>query len=384
MLASTTADKMNSIYKDLIQKYATTEELFAFLRSEEGGRLVIRDTADAAYAMIYYDKKTSNMAAPTTQWFRSVVWNKATNHPVCVSPPRGRKFMEAVDAGVTEFVVEEFVDGVMINMFYDGQRWRMATRTQLDAQNHFYGMRPYATLFQEAMFAQNAGGFMDPALCYSFVLQHPDERIVVPCSFGIPCVYNVGTWHITADASVEPRNTLSYANHRPMVHDIKTLEDVKERVAIFGKRHGYKWQGFVLKAADGSRYKIRSREYDAARELRGNQANRPYLWLERWGQGRLGEYLKVYPEEQHQAQVVVDAFKALTQETHAWYQRVYKTREVPLGQAPRKYRKLLWDAHAAGKGAYFANLRDFMNGLDTARKLWLVNFDARFSEEQAA
>jgi hypothetical protein len=155
-------------------------------------------------------------------------------------------------------------------------------------------------------------------------------------------------------------------------------------VEILGKRHGYKWQGFVLKTADGARYKIRSREYNSARTLRGNQANRRFTWLERWSAGKLTEYLKVYPEEQHDAQAVVTAFKLATQEAYNWYQQVYRNRTVPLGQAPRKYRKLLWDAHAAGKGAFFANLRDFMNGLDIARKLWIVNFDARFGQQQQA
>ena len=374
---------MNSIYKDLTQKYATTEELFAFLRSDEGGRLIIRDTDDAAHAMIYYDKKTSNMEAPTVQWFRSVIWNKSTNHPVCVSPPRGRKFSAAVDAGLTDFVVEDFVDGVMINMFHDGQGWRLATRTQYGATGHFYGSQPFATLFHEAAMAQGLSltTVFDTSLCYSWVLQHPEERVVVPCSYGIPHIFNVGCWRIHADASIEAMRPLPL--QAPLVHDIKTLEDVKDRVAILGKRHGYKWQGFVIKMADGNRYKIRSREYDAVRELRGNQANRPFTWLERWSSGSLTEYLKIYPEEQHQAQAVVDTFKALTQETYNWYQRVYKAREMPLGQAPRKFRKLLWDAHTTGKGSYFANLRDFMNGLDTARKLWLVNFEARFAPATA-
>jgi hypothetical protein len=369
---------MNTIYSELTKKYPTSEALFAFLRSEEGGRLTVRDTSDPAYAMIYYDKEKSNMTGAIAQWFRSVIWNKVTNHPVCVSPPRGRKFMEAADAGVKEFKVEEFVDGVMINMFYDGQHWRLATRTQLDANNHFYGTRPYAALFHEALVAQSVQ--LDPSLCYSWVLQHPEERIVVPCAYGIPRLYNVGAWHIGADATVSDGELIALC--APLVHDIKTLEDVKERVATFGKRHGYKWQGFVLKAG-GNRYKIRSGEYDAARELRGNQANRRFLWLEHWKEGHLAAYLKVFPEETHDAEAVVNAFKQATQELHNYYQQVYRARTLPLGQAPRKYRKFLWDVHQAGKGAYFAHLRDFMNAQDTARQLWLVTFDARFGAPDA-
>jgi hypothetical protein len=59
---------MNSIYKDLTQKYATTEELFAFLRSDEGGRLVIRDTTEPDLAMIYYDKKVKSNDYTQGHW----------------------------------------------------------------------------------------------------------------------------------------------------------------------------------------------------------------------------------------------------------------------------------------------------------------------------
>jgi hypothetical protein len=60
------------------------------------------------------------------------------------------------------------------------------------------------------------------------------------------------------------------------------------------------------------------------------------------------------------------------------YLKVYREKVLPLGEAPQKYRKLLWDAHKAGKGAYFPNLRSFMNEQDTARKLWLVNYEVRY------
>jgi hypothetical protein len=62
---------------------------------------------------------------------------------------------------------------------------------------------------------------------------------------------------------------------------------------------------------------------------------------------------------------------------------VYRKKELPLGQAPQKYRKLLWDAHQANKGAYFPHLRQFMNEQDTARKLWLVNYATRYESAAA-
>jgi hypothetical protein len=112
--------------------------------------------------------------------------------------------------------------------------------------------------------------------------------------------------------------------------------------------------------------------------LRGNQAKRSYLWLERWSEGRLGHYLRLYPEEACDAETIVNRFKEATQELHALYLQVYRQKVMPLGQAPQKYRKLLWDLHQAGGGAYFPNARAFMNKQETPRKLWVVNYEERF------
>ena len=146
-----------------------------------------------------------------------------------------------------------------------------------------------------------------------------------------------------------------------------------------GRRLGAQFQGVCLKTADGKRYKLRTNEYDEARHLRGNQAKRPYLWLERWSEGRLPQYLRLYPEEACDAETVVNRFKDATEELHRLYLQVYRQKSMPLGEAPQKYRKLLWDLHKAGGGAYFPNARNFMNTQETARKLWVVNYEERFA-----
>jgi hypothetical protein len=225
------------------------------------------------------------------------------------------------------------------------------------------------------------------------VLQHPEERIVVAPIYGIPTL-----------TLVQGPLTDKFKVFAPKTYDLKTLEDVKEFVTAEGRRLGSQWQGVCLRtdggvgysqeasapqamrysqeasASQAIRYKLRTNEYDEARHLRGNQAKRTYTWLERWSQGRLGTYLRLYPEEQCDADAVIANFKACTQELHDLYMKVYRAKELPLGQAPQKYRKLLWDAHQAGKGAYFPHLRQFMNEQDTARKLWLVNYSQRYGQ----
>lgn len=361
----------------------------AFLRSDEGGRLKVRDahlTPESPLVVIHYDRTASDMSAGWIREFRSVVWNMRTNRPVCIAPMRGAEFGAAVEASLTGFVAEDFVDGVMINMFFDGAIWRLATRTQLDAGGSFYGTRSFAELFMEA-FVHSGLKFDEfhKDKCYSFVLQHPEERVVVAVPYGIPKIVLVDTFVLAEDGSFKVlgsgSETVTNAGARikcPERHGLQTLEEVKERVVAWGKRFGAGWQGLVLKTADGQRFKLRSNEYDEARALRGNQAKLPFLWLERWSEGRLTAYLRLFPEEMHRAEGVVEQFKACTQEFHALFLKVYKNREMPLGQAPQKFRKLLWEARQAGTSSYFAHLRDFMNRQDTARKLWLVNYEQRY------
>jgi len=175
--------------------------------------------------------------------------------------------------------------------------------------------------------------------------------------------------------------------------DLKTLEDVKDYVEAEDKRRGPQFMGIMLRSrsllpqdrggrSSGLRYKLRGNAYEEARLLRGNQAKLPYTWLERWAQGSLPAYLRLYPEEACDAEACLAKYKTATQELHDLYMKVYRRRELPLGKAPQKYRKLLWDAHKAGGCAYFPTLRDFMNGQDTARKLWLVNYEQRYPLEQ--
>jgi hypothetical protein len=378
-------------YKNLIDRFATSEALFAHLKSAEGGGLTVavpEFTAANPLAVITYNKEKSNMAHPDVEYFRSVVWDLRKNRPVCVAPSHGRKFaeLEAEGAAVPEtFLVEDFVDGVMINMFHHAGDWKLATRSRLDADGNFYGKRPFSELFWETF--GNAGlkkEDFDTAHCYSWVLQHPEERTVVAPAYGIAKIVPVEAYTIVEDGSVTVRSgadltVILPARAKTLVleeHKLAKIGDVKARVEAWGRRFGGQWQGLVVKSG-AQRWKLRSSQYDAARQLRGNQANRTYRWLELWGK-KLEDYLRLFPEERADAEAAVAAFKVCTQELYDLYQKVYRRRELPLGKAPQKFRKLLWEAHQKNAGAYFANTRKFMNEQDTARKVWLVNYEKRY------
>ena len=382
---------MNTIYKTLIEKHATSEALFAHLRASGLSIAMPEFTAENPVAIIHNNKGRSGESPELSAAFRSVVWDPRTNRPLCVSPASSTTLAEDNFPSAAEppsILVENFVDGVMVNLFQHAGTWRLATRTRIDADSSFYGPRSFAELFWETFHGAGLNKEqLDGRFCYSWVLQHPEERVVVAPQYGIPKLHLVEMYRVNAeDGAVEQivgaagmREHLRPVMHAllPEVHELRSFADVKARVEAWGRRFGAQWQGLVVKSG-GQRWKLRSAEYTAARVLRGNQANRTYHWFELWGEHKLEDYLRIFPEERSDAETVVERFKACTQELHDIYQQVYRRREFPLGKAPQKYRKLLWEAHQANAGAYFPALRRFMNGQDTARKVWLVNYERRY------
>jgi len=388
----------NTVYADLIRRFPSSAALLTYLKSAEGGRLSVRtplatdtETAVASpFVVISYDKGTANMDLPHVEYFRSVVWNTETNRPVSAAPSRGRVF-SAATASDGPWVVEDFIDGIMLNMFWDG-KWRIASRTNLDAKVGFYGKRSFADLFWETTEAMSLNkDNLNTARVYSWVLQHPTERIVVSLPNGKPKLFLVEVSEFTesGDQVVFRDVDLAFREFQPTRHALKTLDEVKVHVESWGRNAGYLWQGVVLKnlPAPGlqpRRWKLRTEKYETARKLRGNQSKLPFLWLERFTERKLTAYLTVYPEEDVAANAVVESFKACTKELHRLYDDVYRKKLYPLREAPQKYRKLLWEIHQDRKGAYFPHVRDFMNGQDTARKLWLVNYEARYGSGSSA
>ena len=366
------------ILSTLTTRFPTSDALFAWLQTDEGGNLAIRTNSNGL-SLVYSIKdapvprtKTSNFALAHVREFRSVVWDTHTNRPICVGPRSGRPLAEMGEVPCD--VMDEFVDGVMINLFYYGGRWQLATHTVLGAANRFYGQRAFGTLFWETFTSMGlVVDDLNKSATYSWVLQHPEERVVSGTLGGIPRLWLIA--HTDCELNGK------FAILRPTQYtEATSLAAIEERVRAIGAKFGPNVKGLILKTNEDS-FTIRTPEYLAAHALRGNQPKHAFTWLDHWSSGKLGAYMRIFPEEQAECTAILEQFKVCTQEFHDWYLKVYCHRgeaPIPLALAPQKYRKLLWEARQANTGSYFGNLRTFMNKQDTARKVWLIHYEARY------
>jgi hypothetical protein len=220
--------------------------------------------------------------------FRSTIYD-ASNNLICFSPPKSEGYgVFKTYLPLHEVKVTEFIDGTMINVFYHGG-WRISTKSVVDADCRYYTDAPsFSEMFYEAL-AQSGVQLesLEKALCYSFVLQHPKNRIVTPVSS--PNLYLICAYKIVGHTVYEVENSSPF--QRPQEFKFESYEALETALS----EKSFEFQGFMLKSGR-LRGKLRNPRYNEVRELRGNTPCLKYHILTLRQAGKCAQFSRFYPE----------------------------------------------------------------------------------------
>uniref|UniRef100_A0A6C0ERY3 T4 RNA ligase 1-like N-terminal domain-containing protein n=1 Tax=viral metagenome TaxID=1070528 RepID=A0A6C0ERY3_9ZZZZ len=338
-------------------------------------------TAIGSYKVIRYDKDilTYDMI-PTYGLCRSVIVN-SRNKVVCFAPPKSissESFISKYPSKNAHIIAQEFVEGTMINVFWDSNigltgGWEITTRNTVGATSKFYkseNAKTFREMFLEASKVNNLYlEQLNPAYCYSFVLQHPDNRIVVP--FKTPKLYLISMYSIVN----EPDNINVYSLNMeevqkfdwgattigfPKIYEWTTYAELIQTYASMNT--SYDILGVVLyNSATGERAKIRNPVYEEVRGLRGNQPKLQYQYLFLRKEGKVSEFLKFYPENKKEFSKFRDQLHLFTNTLYANYVACYIKKEKPLKEFSDQYRTHMFTIHQK----FISDLRD--------KKLFVTN-----------
>jgi hypothetical protein len=296
---------------------------------------------------------------------RSVIIN-SLGRVIGFAPPKSLPADQFLQTKSEFILAQEFVEGTMINVFYDDSipSWKIATRNTVDAEVSFYksSNKTFNDMFIEACQQNNFNlETLNPIFCYSFVLQHPDNRIVVP--FKSPQLYLVEVYEIVQscpDATsslktidVVPQNlSMVRANGSWSKTSIRFPETYEfttysELIAKFASANTpYNIMGIILKnTATNERTKIRNPIYEEVRHLKGNHCKLQYQYLTLRKEGKLPEYLKYYPETKKEFSACRDQVHLFTGTLHQNYLACYVRKEKPLKEYGTQYRTHMFKIH---------------------------------------
>ena len=333
---------------------------------------------------------------------RSVIF-KDDGTVVSFAPPKSL-LTESLNIDLdSESVAETFVEGTMINVFYEVETnsWEIATRSSVGGgtcffmENGFKEENTFKYMFDEV--CHHIGldlNDLNKKFVYSFVMQHPRNRIVTiikEMSLYLVDVYQIEDNKTIRVVSIH--NELEQfglnTSKVKLVNSIslKNEEDLKKCIESMASMNTpYDNVGVVIKNNLGERYKFRNPTYEHVRQLRGNQPKLQYQYINLRQTGKVAEYLQYYKEHKKPFNDFRNIIHAYTNELFSNYIRCYIKKEKELKEFPEKYRVHMYTLHHE---IYLKTLMPekkyvnkevvvhYFNGLHPAKQMFVMNYDMR-------
>ena len=356
---------------------------------------------NANYSIIKYDKQyLSNDLVKSSGLFRSVIVDD-TNQIVVFSPPKSINpvsFEETYD--VDHCIAEEFIEGTMINMFYHKGEWEFSTKSSVGGKTYYFkqednkenDFQDKFTFRQMFLECCNYINFDFECLnkdnCYSFVFQHPKNRIVSPIKnhkIYLIKVYKINNYEIIEEDKQEHYcNFLQNSSIKlPYNFKFNSYEEIKEKYASMNTP--YETVGIMVYSRNGDRTKFRNPNYEDVKKLRGNQPKLQYQYLCLRQSGQTSQFLKYFPEHKSRFYEFREQLHRFTNNLYKNYISCYIHKENPLNTFNYEYKNCMFLLHQH----YLTELKlddkyvnrqvviDYVNKLNPSHLMFLLNYNFR-------
>ena len=421
--------------------------------AEQGMSVHYSKTSAGVYYTLKYDRaKLTDDQYTSVGRFRSVVFDNKGK--ICsIAPPKMLKLTDALSSVAVNSAggylhAEEFVEGVMFNLFYHSDKWFVATKSCVGEVSYDHMKdAPLSSATQSNDADAATTGAAAPAFqklpvqeilrrricdtlslltngleatpkqyCYSFVLQHPKNQIVAEVT--VPKLYLIAVFELseindTTHAIRVDRDIFSTAFTGSVFHmptgltcvadstDDTTATFTPHTVADYCKMYGSQetrgatLPGVVFRDADtGFCYKQRNPKYESVKKRKGMEQKllSQYLYLRK--ERGIDEYLKYHPQHNK-------IFNDFRERLHEYTLRLYtsyidhyvKKDNKPLKEYERELKTHMYKLHY---DVFLATMKDtgsfitkhsvinYVNNLAPAQQLACLNLVTSVSATPAS
>ena len=336
--------------------------------------------------------------------FRSVIVFKDVNKNEysikCFSPPKSSSYNHFIETNEFEDCnITELVDGTMINMFYDSfsQEWVLCTKSNYGANCKFNLDidLTFNQMFAEAFAEDNLSyDYFNKDYSYSFVLQHPMNRIVVPVEN--PTLYLISVYKCEND-TVTTMDNLSDFNL--IKQPTKFKYDLF--VSLFCNEFDDKWlnltyvcsekilkydiPGYNMYNKDGVRCKIRNLSYEYVKRMKGNGQKRLFTYLQLRKCNNLNEFVKYYPEYIEEFDIYKDKLYAWTDKLYNAYVDCFILKNTTLKNVDYELKPILYNIQKEyltnlmpnNKKVTFKYIVDYVKDMPVQKVMFSMNYNLR-------
>lgn len=355
--------------------------------------IYIRLYPELNLVLLKYKRKFCDITDTEVRRCRGLIVDYTTYEPVCVPPGKSIPFDDfKVSYGSQEDTIryEEFLDGTMMNLFYHNSEkysgWLISTRSCIGANCKWYSNREFKDLFEESInFTYDV---FDKDTSYTFVLQHPENRIVKKLDAKRVVLveanrinkYDVSPLNLTEVQLDFFQKGLNI--EIPVTQPFKTIHEATQALS----KLSYEEQGWVLKY-NHERTKMRNPRWRFVKDLRGNSNSLLRNYLELRQNGFMRDYLDFFPEMEEQFKGFMNDLHELTRNLFQNYQACFVKKTKKHSDVPFIYKPLCYELHKNYLEnqviVTFQEAKHFMNTMPIARQMFLFrNKNKEYLEQE--
>lgn len=410
-------EKNNKIKPRLYYSYSETYEKMNFPDFTDVFDME-KNGIHTAYTILNYDKMGASFDdAMAIRQFRSVVMEYPEKRLLSMSLPKSipsHLFFDKLGNDFYELYANEKIEGNLLHLFYDRRlnRWEIATKRAVGGVYSFFhykkkevGTRRVKVrdMFLDALRVPRKTRFSDLTIlnglskdhCYSFILQHPENPIIMPIYR--PALYLIAVFLIL------PISKKAVSVSPPVYEEWSELRDIpviqfparyccnseKEYTEWYKSRSvNYSSAGIVLRnLKTGDHCVITNPVYEKMLKWRENSnihsLQYQYLALRRIG--KLNDFLAFFPKHKTDFAEFYEEYKTFVHEIHTLYMSKYVNKEKT--QISDKYLYFIDDLH---KSVYLPGFRnknrpkvtvasvfEYFNKMEPEQLLYILNYDHR-------
>jgi len=374
--------------------------------SVENGEFNIKTHKD--YLIVKYNKSRLNYSNyKTLGLWRSVILNKKTKKILAFSPPKSLSWLDFTQNNTVEdCVITKFEEGTMINLFYDKDvgDWEISTKSSIGGRYKYFKESPktFRSMFLEAMnYTGLEFNMLNPDYCYSFVLQHPENRIVVlhkKMKLILTNIYQFQDMNVYEQPISIQYISEGESIERDVMGDILTslqkkyaagaAEHTWEEIYNSNQRMDLEYTNVgiqVYNKTTGYRTKLRNPSYEQVKFLKGNSPKLQFQYYNLRQADKVKEFLAYYPEYKIE-------FSRLRSELHKWtrqlcilYRECFINKKKPLREFAHQFKPHMFHLHklyleelrTEGNYVSLGEVIKYVNSLHPAKLMYAINFHHR-------
>lgn len=222
------------------------------------------------------------------KYCKGAIYNTETKKFVCIPPKRSEEYKnQKID---NTYIIQDLIDGTMINIFYTNEKWCLSTRSDIGGKNK-WSNKSFFELIKDICDIDSITDLLDRNFSYSFVLRHKSNKCISNIEFN--SIVLVDIFNLTENMYVN--DMFKHFNNKNIPFWIVNHYTYTNLDRLMNLKCNHDWKGFIIKN-NHIRYKYINPEYQKAKDITINSNNLLYTYFSCIHDNTLMKYLKIHPE----------------------------------------------------------------------------------------